>query len=106
MTGLAADHALFNHANVKSGRKLKVAAIVNWYGVADLVKASTTWYANYLNQVVPDAAARDSILKADSLEIMRRPLFNPNLFQKLPDRVVYHRHFSTVKISMFFPRNG
>ena len=66
MTGLAADHALFNHANVKSGRKLKVAAIVNWYGVADLVKASTTWDANYLNQVVPDAAARDSILKVAS----------------------------------------
>jgi acetyl esterase/lipase len=66
MTGLSTDESLFNQGNIKPGRKLKVAAIVNWFGVADLVKASATWDANYLNQVVPNAPERDSILKVAS----------------------------------------
>lgn len=66
MTGLSAEDPLFNQGNIKKGRKLKVAGIVNWFGVADLVKASTSWEPEYLTQVAPDPAMRDSILQVTS----------------------------------------
>ena len=66
MTGLSTDNALFNQGNIKVGRKLKVAGIVNWFGVADLKKASQGWEADYINQVAPNASERDSILSVTS----------------------------------------
>jgi len=66
MAGLSTDNALFNQGNIKPGRDLKVAAIVNWFGVVDLTKASKGWDADYINQVAPDLSERDSILRAAS----------------------------------------
>ena len=66
MTGLASDENLFSQGNIPSGRKLKVAAVVNWFGVCDLVKASAEWEADYLQEVVPNPSERDSILRVAS----------------------------------------
>jgi len=66
MTGLASDESLFSQGDIKVGRKLKVAAVVNWFGVVDLIKASQQWEPDYLGQIVPDAEVRDSILKVSS----------------------------------------
>jgi acetyl esterase/lipase len=65
MTGLTAEHPVFNQGNIKSDRNLKVAGIINWYGVVDLKKTSAGWDSSYLNQVAP-VAHRDSILKIAS----------------------------------------
>jgi acetyl esterase/lipase len=65
MNGLIEDNALFAR-NEKAGQNLKVAGIVNWFGVADLVKASASWDAEYLSKVVPNGSEKDSILKVAS----------------------------------------
>jgi acetyl esterase/lipase len=65
MTGLSNDEPLFDQGST-GGHRLKVAAIVNWFGVADLVKASEGWDESYLSQVVPNPAYRDSILSVTS----------------------------------------
>jgi acetyl esterase/lipase len=65
MTGLSNDEPLFDQGST-GGHTLEVAAIVNWFGVADLVKASAGWDENYLSQVVPNPTHRDSILSVTS----------------------------------------
>ncbi len=66
MTGLTTDESLFQQEKGKIHHTLKVAAIVNWFGVSDLVKASATWDAEYLSRVIPDSLERDSILSVAS----------------------------------------
>jgi acetyl esterase/lipase len=61
-TGLITDDALFQ-TKKKAGRILKVAGIVNWFGVADLVKASKTWEADYYKEVGGDSTHADSIFR-------------------------------------------
>ncbi|MES1197755.1 MAG: prolyl oligopeptidase family serine peptidase, partial [Chitinophagaceae bacterium] len=42
---------------------MKVAGIINWFGVADLVKASEGWDSSFLKQVIPQNTNRDSLLR-------------------------------------------
>lgn len=61
MTGLINDDQKFQMP--KTGKKMNVAGIINWFGVADLNLASKTWDENYINTVVQDAADTESFLK-------------------------------------------
>jgi hypothetical protein len=66
MTGLITDDSLFPQVIKKKGRVLKVAGIINWFGVTDLAKASTSWEAKNYKQVVGDSLYADSIFKVAS----------------------------------------
>ncbi len=66
MAGLGINDPAFADANTPSKRLLKVAAIVNWYGVADLAKASSSWEANYYKQVAVDSAQAAANFKLTS----------------------------------------
>lgn len=66
MTGLSSDEPGFNHPDISGRHDLRVAAIVNWFGVVDLIKNSSNWDAPYLNAIVPNEAHRDSILRIAS----------------------------------------
>jgi len=65
MAGLIKDNSPF----VPDGsinHELKVAAIVNWFGVADLEKASETWSEEYILEVVKDINDKDRVLQLAS----------------------------------------
>ena len=66
MTGLALDETLFSQGHVKPGRKLKVAGVINWFGVTDLVKASVKWDAAFVSAIIPDSLERTNSLIAVS----------------------------------------
>lgn len=66
MTGLSTNQAAFNHPDVSGRHDLRVAAIINWFGVVDLIKNSSNWDSAYLNAIVPNPAERDSILRIAS----------------------------------------
>ena len=66
MTGLSTSQSAFNHPNLSGSHDLRVTAIINWFGVVDLIKNSSNWDAAYLNAIVPKATERDSILRIAS----------------------------------------
>jgi acetyl esterase/lipase len=66
MTGLVTNDAPFQQGNKKINRSLKVAGIINWFGVADLVKASASWDAGYYKLVAGDSASAGNIFHLSS----------------------------------------
>ncbi|MEP7322372.1 MAG: alpha/beta hydrolase [Saprospiraceae bacterium] len=57
MDGALSESDLFPPDSTPLNRKLKVAGVINWFGVADLVHASETWDQTYKNIV----AGKDSL---------------------------------------------
>jgi acetyl esterase/lipase len=57
MVGALSESDLFPPDSLPLDRKLKVAGVINWFGVADLVHASETWDQKYINTV----AGKDSL---------------------------------------------
>ena len=66
MTGLLKDDSLFPQENKNINRPLKVAGIVNWFGVADLARAAKSWDINYYKQVAGDSANAQNIFRLTS----------------------------------------
>lgn len=66
MTGLSTDETVFNHPDISSRHDLRVAAIVNWFGVVDLKKTASSWDSAYLHAIAPNEVHRDSILRIAS----------------------------------------
>jgi acetyl esterase/lipase len=66
MTGLLTNDSPFQQGNNKINRPLKIAGIINWFGVADLTKASASWDANYYKQVAGDSAQAADIFRLTS----------------------------------------
>ena len=62
MTALATDETLFLQGRIKPGRKLKVAGVINWFGVTDLIKASVKWDAAYVNAIIPNSLEKTNSL--------------------------------------------
>ncbi|MEO5562223.1 MAG: alpha/beta hydrolase [Chitinophagaceae bacterium] len=62
-TGLITDDSPFQQEGRKINRKMKVAGIINWFGVVDLKKVSQTWDAEYYKQVGGDSTHADSIFR-------------------------------------------
>ncbi len=66
MAGLITNDSAFQTGGIATGRNLKVAGIINWFGVADLAKASKSWDAGYYKQVVGDSSHADRIFRLSS----------------------------------------
>lgn len=66
MTGLITSDVPFQEGGQPINRFIKVAGIVNWFGVADLAKASTSWDKSYFKQVAGDSSHADSIFRLSS----------------------------------------
>jgi acetyl esterase/lipase len=66
MTGFIKDDSSFQPANKRINREMKVAGIINWFGVADLIKTSSTWDKNYYIMVVKDSVNAEQILEKAS----------------------------------------
>ncbi len=66
MAGLVTNDDPFQQGNKKINRSLKVAGIINWFGVADLVKASASWDAGYYKLVAGENASAGNILNLSS----------------------------------------
>jgi len=67
MNGVLNESSRFPPDSNEAGHELKVAAVVNWFGVADLVKASSDWDSVYLSQVAgPDPAKTTTVLRSCS----------------------------------------
>ena len=63
MTGFLTSDAAFQEGGRMVSRPLKVAAIINWFGVPDLVKASKGWDTAFLKKVVGGSSNPDSLLR-------------------------------------------
>ncbi|MEO6672511.1 MAG: alpha/beta hydrolase [Ginsengibacter sp.] len=66
MTGFVTNDAPFQQEGKKINRRLKVAGIINWFGVADLAKASSSWDATFYKQVVGDSSHAGNIFQLSS----------------------------------------
>ena len=66
MAGFITNDLMFQPATKKINRVLKVAGVINWFGVVDLVTASETWDKAYLLNVVKDSSKTDIILRKAS----------------------------------------
>lgn len=63
MTGLLTADTAFESKGRKITRKMKVAGIINWFGVADLNVAAKGWDASFLKQVTKGDPNPDSLLR-------------------------------------------
>jgi acetyl esterase/lipase len=63
MTGFLTSDAAFQEGGRTINRPLKVAAIINWFGVPDLVKASKGWDTAHLKQITGRCSNPDSLLR-------------------------------------------
>lgn len=61
--GLITNDSMFHPAERPQGRVLKAAAIINWFGVADLNRAAKTWDSTYYKFVTKGDVQAESMLK-------------------------------------------
>ncbi len=67
MTGMAANDSLFKGNQELNKRNLKVAAIVNWFGITDLGKATSFWnYEAYTRQITGTYPDKDEFFRLTS----------------------------------------
>ena len=66
MAGFIADDDKFRQGGKQIKRPLKVAGVINWFGVADLSAASGTWDRAYLKNVVKDTTRTNELLILNS----------------------------------------
>ncbi|WP_128548483.1 alpha/beta hydrolase [Larkinella soli] len=67
MTGLTADDPQFAVDSVPSGRPLRVAAVINWFGISDVEKAVRFWNSDaYTRQIVGSSPSAAGLLKLAS----------------------------------------
>jgi acetyl esterase/lipase len=65
MAGLLTNDSLFGEPGRKITRPMRVAGIINWFGVADLISAkdSSKWDPKFYKQVVGSCSNPDSLLR-------------------------------------------